>query len=525
MGTTVMKAEELLKQYAAGVRDFTAVNLDETKLAGAHLSGVCMQQATLNVANLTGVNLSRANLQEANLNVTRLSGANLSQSNLHRASLNVANLIRVMGAKLNLSEASLVQAELIRADLSGSNLQNSNLNEADLREAKLYRVNLRSANLMQADLRGCLLIEADLTHSNLHGADLSRADLQRASLAEAELRHARLHRTNLQGVNFQGANLRWADLSGADLRGANLSGAKLSGATLVGAILTDANLSGASLVHADLTQANLIQTDWTGADFSGVTLTGARLYGAYRAALMTEGMTCDWVDLSPNGDQSQIRKFASSADIQLFFSQVLPQVQVTVEGVLDPKANLVLALAYCRLTEQHSIFQQPPSLTIGHRHTVLTWTVERDELLWAIAALAILPFADAAVALGNLSMLVDPMRSPEISQSAEISDTSIQLLHQTFYQTLDQIQASDESNGAKPAIAPAAPHSFLALPTQVQIRNAQNQSLLIYQHPRFGQRWQPNRAIGVLETAPTPSQPMVLPDLTALLSFLHGFAR
>ncbi|MHC5823934.1 MAG: pentapeptide repeat-containing protein, partial [Nostoc sp.] len=44
---TDMKADQLLKNYAAGVRDFTGVNLSEANLREADLSGVILDRAIL----------------------------------------------------------------------------------------------------------------------------------------------------------------------------------------------------------------------------------------------------------------------------------------------------------------------------------------------------------------------------------------------------------------------------------------------------------------------------------------------
>jgi uncharacterized protein YjbI with pentapeptide repeats len=71
-----MRAEELLKRYAKGERDFFKANLREANLGGANLSG----------ANLSGADLREANLREANLR-----GADLDYSAwpLWRGSLDV----------------------------------------------------------------------------------------------------------------------------------------------------------------------------------------------------------------------------------------------------------------------------------------------------------------------------------------------------------------------------------------------------------------------------------------------------
>ncbi len=77
-----MDANEVLKRYADGERDFRLQDL----------KGLNFVQATLNHVDFTGTNLSGANLDGADL-----SDANLNWSNLKGASLKGTNL---RGAKM-----------------------------------------------------------------------------------------------------------------------------------------------------------------------------------------------------------------------------------------------------------------------------------------------------------------------------------------------------------------------------------------------------------------------------------------
>ena len=114
--------DELLKQYAAGERDFRGVILSEQILID--------------------VDLSRANLSEATLYKTVLEGANLTRTNLSRA--------------------DLTRADLRGADLSGANLVKANLREANLRGADLSGADLRGADLTGADLGGAILPDGSI---------------------------------------------------------------------------------------------------------------------------------------------------------------------------------------------------------------------------------------------------------------------------------------------------------------------------------------------------------------------------
>lgn len=478
-----MNIETLLEQYAAGQRDFIGINLTEAKCIGLNLSGINLQQATLTVANFSGTNLSRANLSQAKLNVARLNGANLSQSNLLGASLNVANLIQAIALGANFRNASLVRAEMIRAELSGSLLQNSDLSEADLREVKLRRANLLNANFNKADLRGAVLTEAYLSQANFHMADLGRADLRGADLRDCELRHANLVKTNLMGANLAGANLRWADLSGANLKGADLSYAKLSGATLVGAILTEADLTHTSFVHSDLAQASLINADLTGADLTGVTLTGAKLYNVSRFQLISQDMQCDWIDLSPNGDNTQRHYFDTPEAIYQFFNQVPPTVEIVIDAVLTPATHLALAAAYHQLAKQ-KVLNRPPNIEIGrHRTRLLFHVVQNDDLL-ATAYAAIAPFQDAVTTQKNLIALAGLSQNKTLIRQDSARDR-IQAMTQSLAQVRDTLQTMDinPQSVVDPDVA-----DFLKMPTQTLLTNSRDRQLRIYQNLQFGKR-------------------------------------
>lgn len=99
-----MNAEEIIRLYAAGVRDFTDAQYDEVNLDEADLSGV-----NLSNSNLSCGSMIRANLNGANLSNTDLSDANLTEANLKGANLNGANL----------NHAYLYSADLENTDLRG----------------------------------------------------------------------------------------------------------------------------------------------------------------------------------------------------------------------------------------------------------------------------------------------------------------------------------------------------------------------------------------------------------------------
>ena len=474
----MMKAEELLEKYAAGQRHFEAAHLNETHLVGATLTEINLKRAQLNVANLSSVNFSRSDLSYAHMNVTRLSGANLSQAKLIQASLNVSNLIRAILVGADLSGASLIRAELLRAELSNANLCQANLSEADLREVRLRWANLMQANLGRADLRNSILTAATLKAADLHTANLSRADLSGAVLVEANLRHANLRSAKLVGANLRGANLRWADLSGADLREADLTDAKLSGANLTGANLSQADLYNTSLVHADLSQANLIAATCVNSNLTAATLTGSKIHEVVFAELKTADLSCDWVDLSPTGDRSQLHHFANSSEAEGFFDRIPPQVLIHLDAALTPAAHLNLAKAYNTISQRFHLLKQPPNILIHSRKTTLTFQLQQNKDLFALAYLAALPFQDYRAVEKNLTHL---MRAAELElSSSRPLQPYVANLAQEFTNLVQQAESTE--------FLSAAQLPNWKVPIQLCLTNSNRQWLEVYQNSRFGVR-------------------------------------
>lgn len=479
-----MTLEELLSQYSQGILDFIGVNLAEANLSNIDITGINFTQANLSVTNLSGCNLSKSNFTNAQMNVARLSNANLTDAVLNGASLNVANLIRADLTRAQLCAASLIRGELIRAELTRANLSDADLTAADCREATLRLANLRGANLSEANLRGCFLREANLEMANLHGTELSASDLSGANLKNAELRQANLCLVNLSGADLRGANLRWVDLSGANLRWADLSGAKLSGANLTGVDLTNANLTNASLVHANLTQAKLIKVEWNATDLSGATLTGAKLYNTPRFGLKTEGITCEWVDLSPAGDRSIIQNFTPE-EAKEFFNATPPTLKIIIDAQLTHEANFVLAGTYYKIAQEYPDLIQPPNIEINNRRTILNFRIDSDITLFSIAFMAIFPFQDRSNTQKSIYTIIDLLRKEVIAQKDIHSTKIVRKLIINFAETMNRSKIIQTT---KKNLEMPAKMRFFQAPTQTIISNSKGKTLTIYDHPNAGKR-------------------------------------
>lgn len=501
--------EDLLAQYAAGQRDFQNLNLQESNLSQANLAGINLSGANLSLSNLAGINLAGANLSHCQLNVARLSGANLTQANLQGANLNVANLVRANLRGANLTQANLIRTEMIRCDLSDADLTLADLSGADLREAQLRRTNLTGSLLKEADLRRAVLTIATLTHAVLTGANLVEAVLMGVDLRYAELKQVNFYRANLSGANLTGANLRWVNLQGANLAWSDLSEAKLSGADLSEANLSHANVLKASLIQADLTAANLMMTDWNGADLRGAILTGAKLYATARYGFRADGVTCEWVDLSPQGDRTQVRTL-SKDESKIFFSRTVPTVQIVVDTHLTPTAHAALATAYYQIAQRWSQLAQPPNLSLSRRRTFLTFTAASDDQLFLIAYLAILPFRDAPATHRNLAHLLQSVQSQRVDQLSVRALSRIQALNTQLSQLAAQVV------NFQPVNLPRA--LFFQSPTQTILTNVSEQNLTLHQHFLFGKRLTDPTLLNDLNTntrlevptSPPPSSQQIL---------------
>lgn len=306
-----VNAEELLRRYAAGERDFKGADLVGADLASTNLTGANLCDATLVGADLCGATLTGANLCDANLYEANLGGANLKTANLRGA--------------------DFVGAHLEGANFRGAHLVGANLGSAHLEDATLLGAHLEDAILLGAHLGGADLRAANLEDANLYDANLVGAALVRALLFDAILESA-----NLESANLTGAHLGGAHLGGANLTGANLRGAHLAGANLVGANLRGANLTGANLHDANLTGADL-----SGADLSGARLWSTLLLNVDLTALCDAGPSVE--HLGPSVvDFRTIIKSLRSPTLKLFLHRagvpdVFVEYMVECARTLDPR--------------------------------------------------------------------------------------------------------------------------------------------------------------------------------------------
>jgi hypothetical protein len=264
----------------------------------------------------------------------------------------------------------------------------------------------------------------------------------------------------------------------------------------------------------------LIDVDWAGADLSGATLTGANLHGVLRFGIKTEGITCNWVDLSPAGDQSMIHRLTSE-DLIHFFHEIPPSVQIAIDATLDLNAYYALAVIYHQTTRHHQVSFKPPNIQLGRRRTLLTFEMERDDQLFLVSALAILPFEDASNTQRNLLTLMKLLRSSEVEDQLHDPERLKQLSA-----IIDPLVA--KISGFKLAeitLKALSKVPFCQAPTRTTLVNSDNQTLTIYKHPMFAKRIIDYPDAIMPAIAPIPEIYPNLPPLETLVNFVRGFHR
>ncbi|MEH1998245.1 MAG: pentapeptide repeat-containing protein [Nostoc sp.] len=245
-----MNAEEFLRRYESGERDFSKVILRGIQLNHLDLSGINLNQGWLESTCLMGTNLSDANISGANLRCCYLGFANLTNANLSNSQIESTNF----------NESNLTNADLTKTLLCDSSLVRTNLMEATIQECNLAGSFCRQAiftnaswdwNYADVIFHETILPNGDIESYNYHpseaveslqkrydsgeriftfesgGLDLTGIRLSgsvlRFWLTESELRYADLRNCNFESSGIQKSFFDFADLSGAVFKKAGLA--------------------------------------------------------------------------------------------------------------------------------------------------------------------------------------------------------------------------------------------------------------------------------------------------------------
>ena len=152
-----MTAEELLRRYAAGERDFTGTNLQGVELKYAQLSGINLSRVVLYDARLFRIDLSGANLSEARLSDTTIEDVDLSNAIF--------------------SGADLGHSTIRRSSLEGASFENACLAETGMEDSWLNRANFQGAFFGETHFTRCAFSDAIIDINELRGCYLTQTSL------------------------------------------------------------------------------------------------------------------------------------------------------------------------------------------------------------------------------------------------------------------------------------------------------------------------------------------------------------
>jgi hypothetical protein len=255
----------------------------------------------------------------------------------------------------------------------------------------------------------------------------------------------------------------------------------------MGADLREANLRNVSLVHADLTQARLSQVDWLGADLSGANLTGSQLYGVSRLGLKIDGLICEWVDLSVDGDRSEVYRFTPE-QVKRFFNETQPKVQITIKASLTFNAHLLLASIYQRIFQFYPKIKFAPSLEVGENKTVLTFCLDKNERLLVAAFLGIFPFHDREVTHRQVLTLIEMLTNSKESEVTDLERQKIEAITQTMIILQDKLASVQ---GVNLESLPSQTAQFFEAPTKTILINSSDETFEVYHHPQLTENFNP----------------------------------
>ncbi len=163
-----MKAEEFLKLYKEGQRDFPGADLSEMDFTCEDISNINLAGATLRKTTLCETNLANANFQNADLREVEIT-AETRGSNI---------------------------------DFSGANFEGTGMYEGIIEKANFSRANFKDASFAQFLMTNC----------NFNGSDFSNAWLSETDFSGGSFNGAIFHQAYID-VNFWDADITGADFS------------------------------------------------------------------------------------------------------------------------------------------------------------------------------------------------------------------------------------------------------------------------------------------------------------------------
>ena len=382
-----MNANELLKKYAAGERNFQRLNLRGQSFKRKDLSGADFSEADIRSANFTGANLRGANFTGAKCGLQKrwavlltilswllavVSGffsiftfafiglifnSDLTYQIAGWVSLPVLVIFLIVtirqGIRAGAGAVAFAGAGAVAGVFIGWRAM-----KGDVRDAWVRSFAIAFAATGGTSFRG-----ADLTDANFTGAKLKSTDLRKATLTRVRWYGAKmLDRARPGDTYLKSTQVRqWLIGKGIDKNfdGQKLQGINLQGADLTDASFIDANLSEANLQDADLSRTKLVQTQLDKTDFTGATLTGAFIEDwGITSNTVLNGVRCEYVfmRLPTDEDPDPCRKpdnrleVFGEGDFGDFIQPIFDTLDLYHNQGVDPRA---IAISFKELAENN----------------------------------------------------------------------------------------------------------------------------------------------------------------------------
>mgnify|MGYP006422005197 CR=1 FL=1 len=205
-----------------------------------------------------------------------------------------------------------------------------------------------------------------------------------------------------------------------------------------------------------------------------------------RFGIKSDGIRCEWVDLSPTSDRSQIQRL-NPKEAQRFFNETLPTVRIIIDAVMEQNAHLAMALAYYQIAQHYSDLGKAPSIEVGTRRTIITFRLESNLQLFAIAYVAIVPFQDATNGQHNIVQIVQMLQTHQTETISVKELKQIQQLRSALDRAIERVKQIEQIETFSRHIKQGG--KFFEAPTQILLTNSDNQTLEVHHHPNFGKRF------------------------------------
>ncbi|MEH2222370.1 pentapeptide repeat-containing protein [Nostoc sp.] len=259
-----MNAEEFLRRYESGERDFSKVVLKGLQLNHLDLSDINLNQAWLESTCLMGTNLSSANISGANLRFCYLGSANLTNANLSNSQIEATNFNESNLTNIDLTKTFLCDSSLVRANLTSATIQECNLAGSFCRQTIFTNANW-DWNYTDVIFHETILPNGDIESYNYHPSEAVESLQKRYDSGERTFTLE--HPLDLTGIRLSGSVLRSSWLTDSELRYADLRNCNFESSRIQTSFFDFADLSGAVFKEAGLADNSFIAVNLSDASF------------------------------------------------------------------------------------------------------------------------------------------------------------------------------------------------------------------------------------------------------------------